>query len=630
MADDESTTRDQQDHPFPRCQLNRCANSSEREALGLARRFPTVLIRSARQHYNRTRDSVPMLPTPAVMIQESGLIATIPEKDATTQATGAGAVSMTGGQALVRSLMINDVDTIFALPGVQLDGAFDALYDVSDQVRVIHPRHEQAAAYMADGFARTSDKVGVCLVVPGPGLLNATAALSTAYACNSPVVCVTGQIQSDLIEFGRGLLHEIPNQLGMIRSVTKQAERALNAEEIPGVVERAFTAVRQGRSRPVEIEIPPDTLFSTRDVVLASAATLPDRCEGESNALDQVASLLASSAAPLIWSGGGVLRSGAWRELQTLAELLHAPVVMTSNGKGAISDRSPLAHSLLGGKELLPGADVILAVGTRFVDPATAAWGVRPGQTIIQIDIDPEEIGRNARVSFGINADARAALSGLIERLERSSGSRQSRDEELRTLKQSIDARARAVGPQADFAMAVREAIPDDAVVVSEMTQVGYWANLAFPVYEPSTFITPGYQGTLGFGYPTSLGAKVANPDRVVVSLNGDGGFGFCLNELSTMRQHDINAIAIVFTDEAFGNVKRIQQEQFAGRTIASDLRNPDYLKLADAFGITGRRAVTPDDLRTAIEASIEADEPTLIEAPIGPVPNPWVKLGLR
>jgi acetolactate synthase-1/2/3 large subunit len=197
-------------------------------------------------------------------------------------------------------------------------------------------------------------------------------------------------------------------------------------------------------------------------------------------------------------------------------------------------------------------------------------------------------------------------------------------------LKRGVFARARAIGPQADYGMAIRQALPDDAIVFSEMTQVGYWANLAFPVYEPRTFLTPGYQGTLGYGFPTSLGAKVAFPDRPVVSINGDGGFGFCLNELSTMACHDIAAIAIVFTDDAFGNVKRIQQEQFGGRTIASDLLNPDFLKLADAFGISGRKAESPGQLQQAIEESLQADEPTLIVVPIGPVPNPWSKLGLR
>src|ERR671916_92160 len=289
---------------------------------------------------------------------------------------------LTGGQALVESLKREGIDTIFGLPGVQLDGAFDALYDARDRVRVLHTRHEQATAYMADGYARTTGRVGTCLVVPGPGLLNATAALSTAYACNSPVLCVTGQIQSDLIDFGRGLLHEIPNQLGMIRSVTKHAERATTPPEIPGLVQRAFAEVRRGRQRPVEIEVPPDTLFATADVELLPPAELPERFAGDTEALEQAARLLANARRPLIWSGGGVLRSGAWDELRRLAAHLQAPVVMTANGKGALSDRDPLAQNILGGMELLPEADVIFAVGTRFVDPATAKWGINEDHTI--------------------------------------------------------------------------------------------------------------------------------------------------------------------------------------------------------------------------------------------------------
>ena len=550
--------------------------------------------------------------------------------DRNVTATGTATQELTGGQALVASLIANGVDTIFALPGVQLDGAFDALYAEREAIRVIHPRHEQAAAYMADGYARSTGKVGACMVVPGPGLLNATAALSTAYACNSPVVCVTGQIQSDLIEFGRGLLHEIPNQLGMIRSVTKHAERATTPPEIPGLVQRAFAEVRGGRQRPVEIEIPPDTLFATADVELLPPAALPERFAGDPEALEQAARLLANARRPLIWSGGGVLRSGAWDELRGLAMLLQAPVVMTANGKGALSDRDPLAQNILGGIELLREADVIFAVGTRFVDPATAKWGVVPDQTIIQMDIDAEEIARNTPVTVAIEADAKAGLAALADLVERDSCERPARSTELEELKRSLAARARAVGPQAEYALAIREALPDNGIFVSEMTQVGYWANFAFPVYEPRTYITPGYQGTLGYGFPTSLGVKVAHPDQPVISINGDGGFGFCLNELATMALHGIAAIAIVFTDDAFGNVRRIQQEQFGGRTIASDLLNPDYRKLADAFGVAGRHADAPGKLRTAIEESVRADEPTLIAVPIGQVPNPWTVLGVR
>ena len=545
-------------------------------------------------------------------------------------ATETSTQALTGGQALVASLIANGVDTLFALPGVQLDGAFDALYAERSAIRVIHPRHEQAAAYMADGYARTTGKVGACMVVPGPGLLNATAALSTAYACNSPVLCVTGQIQSDLIEFGRGLLHEIPNQLGMVRSVTKHAERATTPPEIPGLVQRAFSQVRRGRQRPVEIEIPPDTLFATADVELLPPADLPERFAGDPELLEQAARLLGNARRPLIWSGGGVLRSAGWDELRRLATLLQAPVVMTSNGKGALSDRDPLAQNILGGMELLPQADVIFAVGTRFVDPATAKWGISQNQTIIQMDIDPGEIARNAPVGVGLEADAKAGLAALADLVEREGHERPSRSAELEELKRRVAARARAVGLQAEYALAIRQALPDDAIFVSEMTQVGYWANFAFPVYEPRTYITPGYQGTLGYGFPTSLGAKVAHPARPVVSINGDGGFGFCLNELATMALHGIASIAIVFSDDAFGNVRRIQQEQFGGRTIASDLRNPDFLKLAEAFGVAGRHADTSEKLRMAVEESVRADEPTLIAVPIGQVLNPWTVLGVR
>lgn len=548
-----------------------------------------------------------------------------------THLTATGEVrTMTGGEALVAALIANGLETLFALPGVQLDGAFDALHAEQGRLRVIHPRHEQASAYMADGYARASGNVGACMVVPGPGLLNAMAGLSTAYACNSPVLCVTGQIQSDLIEFGRGLLHEIPNQLGMVRSVTKHAARAMTPAEIPAVVNQAFTELRRGRMRPVEIEIPPDVLFARGDVAEPEPAISPELPQGDPDEVARAATMLARAQHPVIWAGGGVLRSGAWQELREVATLLQAPVVMTANGKGALSDRDPLAQNILGAQALLPEADVFFAVGTRFVDPATASWGLPPGRVVIQLDIDGEEIGRNYPVAVAIEADAKIGLASVRDLVATEIDSRPSRSRELTALKQDVAARANAIVPQAEYAAAIRAALPDEAFIVSEMTQIGYWSNLALPIYEPRTYITPGYQGTLGYGFPTALGVKVAFPDRPVVSINGDGGFGFCLNELSTMAQHEIAAIAVVFTDDAFGNVRRIQHEQFGGRTIASDLRNPDYVALAAAFGVAGRLAESPAALRVAIAESLRAGEPTLIAVPVGEMPNPWVALGLR
>ncbi|MDQ3525441.1 MAG: thiamine pyrophosphate-binding protein [Chloroflexota bacterium] len=539
---------------------------------------------------------------------------------------------MTGGQALVTSLVRQGIDTIFGLPGVQLDGAFDALYDAqeSGDIRVIHPRHEQTTAYMADGYARTTGRIGTCLVVPGPGLLNATAALSTAYACNSPVLCVTGQIQSDLIGVGRGMLHEIPNQLEMVRSVAKHAERATKPEEIPGLVDRAVRELWTGRVRPVEIEIPPDTLFATSEVELMAPVPDRERPSGDPDRLEQAAKLLGQAERPMIFSGGGILGSEAWGELQALAEMLQAPVAMSPNGKGALSDRHELAQNSVGAMALIDDADVILCVGTRMIEPATYPWGLEPGRTVIHMDIDPEEVGRNYNVTVGIVADAKAGLLELIDRVGTHNRSRESREDELTGIKQSARARLDSIQPQASFARAIRDELPEDGIFVGEMTQIGYWGNLGFPVYQPRTYLTPGYQGTLGWGFPTSLGVKIGNPDKVVVSVNGDGGFGFALNELATMAKHQIGAIAIVFNDSAFGNVRRIQQVSFDGRTIASDLDNPDYVKLAEAFGVTGRRATSPEALQSAVRESIKADEPTLIEVPVEQMPDPWKSLSFR
>jgi acetolactate synthase I/II/III large subunit len=536
---------------------------------------------------------------------------------------------LTGGQAAVAMLKRHGVDTIFGLPGVQLDGIFDALYDARDDIRVIHTRHEQATAYMADGYARVTGKEGVCLVVPGPGLLNAAAALSTAYSCNSPVLCLTGQIQSNLIEYGRGLLHEIPNQLTMVRSVTKHSARAETPERIPAAVTESFRQLRTGRTRPVELEIPPDTLLASAEIALAEPAGPMQRSSGDPDLIKQAAKALGQATTPLIYAGGGVLRSAAGDELRRLAELLQAPIILTSNGKGSVSDRHYLVQNPVSDAELRPKADVILAVGTRLVDYGQPR-SLSDSQVLIQLDIDPEELGRNVPASVGIVADARAGLEALIEAVERTNRKRESREEELSALKEAARKRVDAIQPQAGFAAAIRSVVPDDGVLVGEMTQLGYWSNLGMPIYLPNTYLTPGYQGTLGFGFTTAMGAKVGKPDVPVVSINGDGGFGFTLNELSTLVQHKIAVVAIVFNDSAYGNVRRIQRDDFHGRTIASDLLNPDYRKLADAFGLRGYQVETPDALKMALAEAIASDEPALIEVPVDVMPNPWKILGLR
>ncbi len=526
---------------------------------------------------------------------------------------------LTGGQALVQQIKREGIDTIFGLPGVQLDWAFDALYDERDHIRVVHTRHEQATAYMADGFARSTGRIGMCLVVPGPGLLNASAALATAYACSSPVLCVTGQIDSKLIGLGRGILHEINDQLGMIAHVTKWQGRALTPGDLPRLVHEAVVELRSGRPRPVEIEVPPDVLQATGEIALVDSAPIVPSA-GDPDAINAAARALGQAASPLIYAGGGVLRAGAWGELQELAEMLEAPVAMTANARGALSDQHPLAVSDLAAAKLASSADVILVVGSRFVVGTRVSW--QPGaKTVIQLDVDAEEVGRNYPPDIAIVADAQAGLAALVERVGQYNRVRTPRSDEVARIKAELATTAATKHPEvAALALAIRAELPDDGFFIAESTQVGYWAQAYFPVYAPRTFLTSGYQGTLGYGFATALGVQVGNPGRKVVSINGDGGFFFNVQELATMAQQRLSVVAVVFNDNAYGNVRAAQATRFEGRFIASDLYNPDFMKLADAFGIAGRRAQGADALRRELRAALAADEPTLIEVPVGPI----------
>jgi len=404
--------------------------------------------------------------------------------------------------------------------------------------------------------------------------------------------------------------------------VTKHASRASTPESIPETVGEAFRQLRTGRPRPVEIEVPPDVLLASGEVSFLPPAPQRERFAGDPDLIDKAARLLGEANSPIFFAGGGIQRAGSGDELQALAERLQAPIIVSRNGKGAISDRHYLAHGMLAEAEYLPLADVILLAGRRWVDAGAGIRKPLPGQVVIQLDIDPDELGRNAPIAVGIEADAKAGLAALTELVDKYNRFRPSREDELSTFKRAAEARINSIEPQAGFGVAIRAELPDDGIIVPEFTQVGYWAFIGFPIYHPNTFLTPGYQGSLGYGFTTAMGAKVGKPDVPVVSINGDGGFGYTLNELSTLVQHDIRLITIVFNDNAFGNVRRIQDEDFGGRIIASELVNPNYQTLAAAFGITGRRAETPAELRVQLRESLRADEPTLIEVPVGVMPN--------
>jgi len=463
--------------------------------------------------------------------------------------------------------------------------------------------------------------------VPGPGLLNTTAALSTAFATNAPVLCISGQVPSDLIGRGFGLLHEIPDQLGILQTLTKWAARIDHPTQTGKVVNEAFRQLRDGRPRPVGIEMPLDVMALETEVALPSADGLPPITMPDPELIDKAAALLAEAKKPLLFVGGGAV--AASEEVLAIAEMLEAPVVSSTGGKGIVSDRHYLAQSALAGHELWRETDIVLAVGTRLHQPQVR-WGVDNDLKLIRIDIDPVEITRILRPALGIVADAKPALAALYRALDRRNSSRQSRKDELEALKARTLARlADRLGPQCEYLQAIRAELPDEGIYVEDLTQVGYVGRVAFPIYHPRTYIHSGYQGTLGFGFATALGAKVGRPDLPVVSISGDGGFMYNLQELSTAVKHGIDIVAIVFADGAYGNVRRMQKEDYGNRLIGVDLHNPHFPKMAESFGAAGVRTTTPEGLRRELAAALKRRGSTLIEVAVGEMPDPWKVLFL-
>ena len=531
---------------------------------------------------------------------------------------------MSGGKALVQSILNQGIDTIFTIPGVQLDHFLNALHDEGNAVRVIQVRHEQAAAYMAFGYAQSTGRVGCFAVVPGPGFLNTTAALATAYGCNAPVLCLSGQIPTRHLGRGYGMLHEIPDQLAILRGLTKWAGRINHPSEVPAAVAEAFRQLQGGRPQPVGLEMPPDQMARRAAVTPLEQQPRPAPLQPDPDLVARAAKLLGQAESPMIFAGSGAI--GAEVELKQLADMLQAPVVTHRMGKGVLSDRHYLAQSTVAAKKIWSQVDVIMGVGSRMQGPRMQ-WPAAP-RKVVHIDIDPTEIGRIGRADVSLVADARETLKALIPALEKENRQRPSREDELVALKAEVIAQFDTeLAPQMAYSRALRAALPDDGIIVDELTQVGYMNRAAFPVYHPRSFISTGYQGTLGFGFATALGVKVAHPERPVLSINGDGGFLYTMPEMATAVQHGINVVAVVFNDGAFGNVQRMQKNEYGGRIIASDLRNPDFVGLAESFGALGLRAESPAELKSAIETGFAHSGPVLIDAPVGEMPDPWQTL---
>jgi len=530
---------------------------------------------------------------------------------------------ITGADAIVESLIANDVDTLFGLPGGQLDHLFDSVYRVGEQIRLIHTRHEQGAAYMAFGYAQSTDKPGVYTVVPGPGLLNSSAALCTAWACNSQVLAISGQVHLAGIDSGYGHLHEIPDQLGMIRHITKWAERINHPTDTPRIMQQAFTELQSGRPRPVEIEMPMDVMGAKAPVAAARKATRDATPGIDPDQIKAAAQLLLAAKRPMIVIGSGALDAGA--ELLAVAERLQAPVMSKRKGKGVISAEHYLSQNLAAGHKLWGRSDAVLAVGTRLKMPLTM-WGKDDELKLVRVDIDPVELTRITTPEVDIVGDAREVLSALLVELEKAGSKPASRKEELTALKASIDqALHERVAPQMAYLDTIRAALPRDGYFIDEVTQVGFASWSGFPVYEPRHFVSACQQGTLGYGFATALGVAAAHPDKAVVQVSGDGGFMFTMQELSTAVHYQLNLVTIIFNDNTFTNVQRQQDEWFEGRRICSDLTNPDFVKMAESFGAGAYRVNSPAELAKVLPAAFKQKGPTIIEVSVKErMPTPW------
>jgi acetolactate synthase-1/2/3 large subunit len=529
-------------------------------------------------------------------------------------------------EATVESLLRHGLDTVYALPGLHNDPLFDAFYhaganNTEGRLRVIHPRHEQTAAYMALGAALATGKPQAFAVVPGPGLLNAGAALLTAYGMNAPVIGLIGQIPQADIDKGHGHLHEIHDQLGLMRHITKWAERIRSPQEASTLVSQAIWQATSGRPRPVALECALDTWAKRAEVTLPDKP-LPLPPESiDDEAIAAAAKILGAAERPIIVVGGGALDAGP--EVIKLAELLEAPVSSYRRGRGVVPSSHRLAVDMPVGHRLWKDADAVLAIGTRFFIQ-NGNWGIDRNHRVVRLDIDPDEHDRYAKPDVALVGDAAPQLRALIAALARHNRPRHSRAQELKGHRAWFAERLSRLEPQMSFLRAIRAALPEDGIFVDEVSQIGFASRVALPIEKPRTFLSPGYQDNLGWGFGTALGAKAAMPDRKVLAIAGDGGFLYQVGELATAVRHNLAVVVVVFDNGAFGNVKRIQQERYGNRLIASDLQNPDFGKLADSFGIASFKASDAKQLEDALHKAFALDAPALVWVPHGDVPSPW------
>src|SRR5215467_6135622 len=538
---------------------------------------------------------------------------------------------MNGAKALLAALEKDRVEIVFGLPGGANLPIYDALVDSG--LRHVLVRHEQSAAHMADGYARIKRKVGVCFATSGPGATNLITGIATAYADSSPVLAVTGQVALAMI--GKDAFQET-DIIGVANPCTKYAFQPRTAAEIPETIKKAIYISESGRPGPVLVDIPKDVQQTTEDIFfpeLVKVRGYNPVLDADFSQIGRTVELLMNSERPIIMAGGGVILSGAFSELQALAELLLIPVVTTFKGKGAFPENHPLAMGPIGmhghaeANKIIVEADCILAVGARFSDRSVGRFDeFGKGMNIIHMDIDPAEIGKNKLVDVAVVGDVKASLKTLVKMLSKQVIARDKDNSWLRRRKELIDYYSESIKDYTRDLTAkkalkkLREILPSEAITTTEVGQCQMWASLHFDVISPGTFFSSTGLGTMGFGFPASIGAKAARPTVPVVDIAGDGSFNMTENSLAVSVLDDLPVIVFLMNNYMLGMVAQWQRTFYNRRYMGVHQKScPDYSKIAEAYGAQGIKAQSVDELDKAIRSALKSNVATVIDITIDP-----------
>src|SRR5919109_401277 len=540
-------------------------------------------------------------------------------------------VEMTGAKALIHALEKEGIDVVFGLPGGANLPIYDAL--VGANLRHILVRHEQSAAHMADGYARIKRKAGVCFATSGPGATNLITGIATAYADSSPMIAVTGQVPIAMI--GKDAFQET-DIIGVANPCTKYAFQPRTPSEIPETVKKSFYIAESGRPGPVLIDIPKDVQQTNADMEFPELI----KVRGYSPVLDadlsqvgKAVEILLKAERPIIMAGGGVILSGAFSELQALAELLMIPVVTTFKGKGAFPENHPLAMGPIGmhghpeANKIILEADCIVAIGARFSDRSVGRFDeFGKGMSIIHMDVDPAEIGKNKSVDVAVIGDVRSSLRTLLKMIPRNIVKKDANDPWLKRRKELIDYYAETIKDYSRDITAkkalkkLRELLPTNAIATTEVGQCQMWASLHFDVISPGTFFSSTGLGTMGFGFPASIGAKVAMPQSIVVDIAGDGSFNMTENSLAVCVLEKLPVIVFLMNNYMLGMVAQWQRTFYKRRYMGVHQQNcPDYVKIAEAYGAQGTRAQSIEELEKALKRALNTEVATVIDINIDP-----------